>query len=86
MVPVSNTRVEQPFESLCENWISIHAMEREQEIFAPEGRLIIARRFSAGESGKRERVPEGRLRFSHSSSAPEPRFLPRITPVDSGLT
>jgi hypothetical protein len=32
----------------------------------PEGRLKIARRFSAGKNGIAERVPEGRLNFSHT--------------------
>src|SRR5208337_4409212 len=37
---------------------------------APEGRLRIARRFSAGETGQPERVPEGRLKFSRALFSP----------------
>jgi len=37
---------------------------------APEGRLTIARRFSAGNSGKSQPVPEGRLKVSRTLFSP----------------
>ncbi len=39
------------------------AVPKTPVIPAPEGRLIIARRFSAGNIGNAEQVPEGRLKF-----------------------
>jgi hypothetical protein len=45
-------------QSLCENWFSGNAVQRTQEVLAPEGRLTIARRFQRRESGKS--VPHAR--------------------------
>src|SRR5450759_2201283 len=53
--------------------------DRAQKNPAPEGRLKIARRFSAGKSGTDARVPEGRLKFSRTRCTKYAcRLMPRI--------
>ncbi len=64
------TASNQAFSVFVRTTLSLDVARRELRKSAPEGRLPIARRFSAGERGNTEQVPEGRLKFSGTLFSP----------------